>query len=77
MADVKICDRCGKQLDTERATTWFTPVVNRCILNVSLFKKPRYFGHENIIDTRTTDLCIDCTKKLAEWLERGETEGNT
>lgn len=75
MADVKICDRCGKQLDTERATTWFTPVVNRCIFNVSLFKGRRW-GYDDITETKH-DLCVDCTKKLADWLECGETEGNT
>ena len=76
MADVKICDRCGKRLGEERAMISFTPIVNRCILNVSLIKKSRYWGHDNITNT-AHDLCMGCTKKLAEWLEYGETEGNT
>jgi hypothetical protein len=76
MADVKICDRCGKRLGEERAVISFMPVTSRCVLNVSLIKKPRAWGYDNITNT-SHDLCINCTKKLAECLEYGETEGNT
>lgn len=68
MADVKVCDRCGKRLTDERSIFNLKP--NRYTLSVTLFKRPRSFYQTSpdIINT-THDLCIECTTKLAEWLE--------
>ena len=68
MADVKVCDRCGKRLTDERSI--FNVKPNRYTLSVTLFKKPRYY-FSSIPDIIKTDhdLCIDCTNALAAWLE--------
>ncbi len=78
MADVKICDRCGKKLTEERMSFNLKPANKGFILNATLFKKPRY-NWDRLPDMINTnhDLCIDCATKLAEWMENGETEGNT
>lgn len=78
MADVKVCDRCGKRLTDERMSFNLKPVTTRFILNATLFKKPRYSWEKipGIINTEH-DLCIDCATDLAEWMERGPTHGCT
>ena len=72
MADVtvKICDRCGKEIGDRWSTSIFTPVLARSELAVRLFKKDRYWNSP--IDKNEYDLCEDCTKKLAEFLENRE-----
>ena len=67
MANVKVCDRCGKRLTDERSTFWVKP--NRYTLTVALFKKPRYYSSIPDLVKTEHDLCVDCTSKLAEWLE--------
>ena len=78
MADVKICDRCGKRLGEEKMQFNLKPVTQRFILSATLFKKPRYSWDRlpDMINT-THDLCIDCATDLAEWMERGPTQGCT
>ena len=76
MADVKICDRCGKKLTEERSTFSVKPITSRCVLSVILFKPKAWYAGDRRANT-THDLCIDCTTKLAEWMEYGETESNT
>ena len=68
MADVKVCDRCGKRLIDERSIFNLKP--NRYTLSVTLFKKPKsyYSSLPDIVKT-DHDLCIECTTKLAKWLE--------
>ena len=73
MADVKICDRCGKKLTDERSVFNLKP--NRFTLNVTLFKKAGYYTKTLDAVKTQHDLCIECTTKLAEWMENGETEG--
>ena len=71
MADVKICDRCGKRLDDNRSTFRLTPEpAKRYILKVKLFRGKDGWGIPKSVET-SHDLCIDCTGKLAEWLEFG------
>ena len=71
MADVKICDRCGKKLTDERGLFNLKP--NRYTLRMALFKRPdSWYSKPDCIRTEH-DLCIDCTTKLAEWME-GEDE---
>lgn len=68
MADVKVCDRCGVRLTDERSMFNLKP--NGYALNVTLFKKPKnYFSKLPDIINTNHDLCIECTTKLAEWLE--------
>ena len=78
MADVKVCDRCGKRLDEERMTFAVKPANTRFVLSATLFKKPQY-SWDRLPDMVKTehDLCIDCATDLAEWMERGPTQGCT
>ena len=67
MADVKVCDRCGKRLTDNRSV--FNVKPNRYTLAVTLFKKAAYsWSSPNVVMT-THDLCIDCTNELSKWLE--------
>lgn len=66
MADIKVCDRCGKKLADERSKFKVVPV--RYTLKVTLFKKPNYWRDENIVETEH-DLCMDCTLDLSDWLK--------
>ena len=78
MADVKVCDRCGKRLTDERSTFNVKPITTRFVLSATLFKKPRY-GWEKTLDIVNTqhDLCMDCTVKLSDWMQSKTTEDNT
>ena len=73
MADVKICDRCGKRLDEDRMTFSLNPEPKRFVLSAILFKISRH-SWSCLPDMVTTnhDLCIDCVTKLAEWMENKE-----
>lgn len=72
MADVKVCDRCGKRLTEDRSIFSLTP--NRYTLNVTLFKQSRSYSGIPSVKNTAHDLCIDCTGKLAEWMECVDTE---
>lgn len=81
MADVKVCDRCGKRLTDERMKFSVKPVTTRYVMKATLFKRSGYrlYGGPDLVNTEH-DLCINCATKLAEWMENGETEkteGNT
>lgn len=78
MADVKVCDRCGKRLTDERMVFNVKPVTTRYILNATLFKRKEYYYAGNKVEAIKTDhdLCIDCATKLAEWMECKEDAAN-
>ena len=77
MADVKVCDRCGKRLSEERMEFNLKPVTIRYKLSAVLFKKsPSVWYGEDKVETQH-DLCVDCANKLSDWMQSGETEGNT
>ena len=76
MADVKVCDRCGKRLTEERMIFNLKPVNARFILNTTLFKPNEYWSTDRVV-TKEHDLCMDCVKKLSNWMQSGETEVNT
>ena len=64
MADVKICDRCGKKIETK---AWPIYVHHyRSILDM-----------EDADYKHTYDLCGDWTKRLYEFVKGGATEGTT
>lgn len=69
MADIKVCDRCGKKLTDERSI--FNVKPNRYTLSVTLFKKPKqyYWDVSPDLVTTTHDLCVECTCELSKWLE--------
>ena len=70
MADVKICDRCGKRLTDERMTFTLKPVLpTRFTLFANLYKKERYSWEGPKVVNTTHDLCVDCTGELSAWLE--------
>ena len=71
MADVKICDRCGRRLDEDRASVRISAVNKpRFVMTVSLFKKENKHDIRRLYPITTThDLCVDCTTDLAEFLE--------
>lgn len=73
MADVKVCDRCGKRLAEERMTFSLKPVNTRFILSATLFKPNAYWATDRTVNT-THDLCIDCATKLSDWMQSVETE---
>lgn len=77
MADVKVCDRCGKRLTEERMEFNLKPVIMRYKLSAVLFKKRslRWYDDEKV-ETQH-DLCVECAGKLSDWMQSGETEGNT
>lgn len=77
MADVKVCDRCGKRLTDERMSFNLKPVSKRFILNATLFKRPYPNAWKPEAIKTEHDLCMDCATDLAEWMERGPTHGCT
>jgi len=64
MADVKICDRCGKQFSGWR------PVTREYILRRDVLRNNMTptFRHEPV------DLCHDCYQDLKRWYDDGGTE---
>ena len=68
MADVKVCDRCCKVLDTPRGLISFKPVKHHK-LQVEVFNKSRYDWEDYRKTNTNHDLCDNCTKKLIEFLE--------
>lgn len=75
MADVKVCDRCGKRLTEERMEFNLKPVTVRYKLSAVLFKKSRYsYYGEDKVETQH-DLCVECAGKLSDWMQSVETEG--
>ena len=78
MADVKVCDRCGKRLDDERSTFNVKRVGPRFILSAILFKKKEYYYAQPQIEMVNTqhDLCMECTMELSDWMQSKTTEDN-
>lgn len=65
MADIKICDKCGKPLTYRQNLLFLKPSVRK--LNVQLFRHDPW----NFIDagkTRMLELCDDCANELSEFL---------
>ena len=72
MADIKICDKCGKKLTYKKHLLFLKPSVRK--LNVRLFSSDPW----NIIDSgkaRSFDLCDDCANELSEFLGIREKKG--
>lgn len=67
MADVKICDRCRKEI-TERQTIINLRPSKRYILSVDVLARPA--GANYLLRTagHSFDLCDSCANKLAEFL---------
>lgn len=65
MADVKICDRCRKEL-TERQTIINLRPSKRYILGVEVYSRlPRYLQRTA---SHSFDLCDECANKLGMFL---------
>lgn len=65
MADIKICDKCGKRLGYRKNLLFLKPSVRK--LTVQLYKSDPW----NIIDSgksRMFELCDDCANELSEFL---------
>lgn len=78
MADIKVCDRCGKKLTDERTSFTLKPVQpSRYILSAWLFKPRRSSWHDPQIVKTEHDLCPDCTLALSKWLENESKEEST
>lgn len=70
MADVKICDRCGKELTNTQTLINIRPV--RYILDEQVFEC--CLGWIGRRSKSSFDLCVDCEKRLREFLN-GPSEG--
>ncbi len=70
MADVKICDRCGKKLNQRQTFLNIKPV--RYVLGEEVFNV--CLGWMGRISNSSFDLCDDCTVKLNEFLTGGDVE---
>lgn len=70
MADVKICDRCGKKLSEKHSILNIKPV--RYIFGVAVFKDT-CFG-KRVIENNSFDFCENCTKDFVGFLEREGTD---
>lgn len=83
MADIKVCDRCGKKLTDERTSFTLKPVPpSRYILSAKVFKRVQSCWWNDNSGTKTVntehDLCPECTLELSKWLEhesKEETDG--
>ena len=64
MADVKICDRCRKELTVRQTIINLRPV--RHILGVEVYSRYPNCLHRTAV--HSFDLCDDCANKLAEFL---------
>ncbi len=76
MADVKVCDRCGKRLADERMTFNVKPVNKSFKLRTTLFKPNEYWSTDRLI-YKEHDLCMDCVKKLSDWMQSADMEAAT
>lgn len=64
MADVKICDRCRKELTVRQTIIKLRPI--RYILGVEVYSRyPDYLQRKA---AHSFDLCDDCANGLAEFL---------
>lgn len=70
MADVKICDRCRKELTNTRTLINIRPV--RYILVEEVYNS--CLGWIERTSKSQFDLCVDCEKRLREFLNGGATE---
>ena len=79
MADIKVCDRCGKKLTDERTHFSLRPIYpNRYILDALLYKPMRYSYNGGLELVKTAhDLCPECTLALSKWLENESKEEST
>ena len=80
MADIKVCDRCGKKLTDEKTSFTLKPVrPSRYILSAALFKpakKTWYSPVDEIVNTEH-DLCPECTLALSDWMQSLSKEETT
>lgn len=67
MADVKICDRCRKEL-VERQTIINLRPSKRYILNVDVLARSAYDSCLRHTSGHSFDLCDDCANGLAAYL---------
>ena len=67
MADVKICDRCRKEL-TERQTIINLRPSKRYILSVDVLVRSAYDGCLLRTSGHSFDLCDECANGLAAYL---------
>ena len=82
MADIKVCDRCGKKLTDERTEINVKAAdkqdkPRRYILTALLHKKRTSVWCEPDVVKTEHDLCMDCTLELSEWMtsKKDSTEG--
>ena len=75
MADIKVCDRCGKKLTDERTSFTVKPAqsdrvkTSRYILSAKLFKPHRNPWYDPEIVNTEHDLCPECTIELSDWMQ--------
>ena len=69
MADVKVCDRCGKRLTEERMEFNLKPVTVRYKLSAVLFKKRSLCWYDDEKVETQHDLCVECAGKLSDWMQ--------
>lgn len=67
MADVKICDRCRKEL-TERQTIINLRPSKRYILSVDVLARSAYDSCLRRTTSHSFDLCDECANGLATYL---------
>lgn len=71
MADIKVCDRCGKKLDPDKRTSFTVKPAtnaNRYILS-AVFRNGRDYWDKLKISETEHDLCPECTIELSDWMQ--------
>lgn len=67
MANIKVCDICGRELKKHLFVTGYQPVVPRYEI--------REIGHLN--KSKVLDLCAGCERSLVAWVKANtESEGD-
>ena len=70
MADIKICDRCGKKIEDRRGKAMFKPIFIYSLFDMELFQR-QCLGDCKFKDIKM-DLCEDCSNKLVCFLNGTE-----
>ena len=70
MADIKICDRCGKKIEYRRGLAMFKPIFIHSLFNIKLFQR-QCLGDCKFKEIKM-DLCEDCSNKLVWFMEGAE-----
>jgi hypothetical protein len=73
MANVKVCDRCGKKLIDKQSLLSLKAVRYR--LGVEVLEKMRYYDTMRRIDYSELDFCEECTNKLVDFIDGKPVEG--